>query len=104
MPVPPLLPPSSSFFRYRVWSGAARASAIGALSPTLFSSSQTPDARFRAAVATPLKFRSPGLHLELLRDPSYKTRIHFYLFPIIVLAHVPLQTFLDFNAIYILIE
>ena len=27
-----------------------------------------------------------------------------YLFPILVLAPVPLQTFLDFNAIYILIE
>jgi len=89
-----------------VWSRAAKASAIGGLSPTtLFSSSfQTPDARLRDATATPPKFRSPGLHLELLRDPSWKTRIHFYLFPILVLAHVPLQTFLDFNAIYILIE
>jgi hypothetical protein len=44
------------------------------------------------------------LHLELLRDPSWKTRIHFYMFPVPVLAHVPLQTFLDFNAIYTLIE
>ena len=96
--------PSSSFFRARVWSRATKASAIGALSPTLFSSSQAPDVRLRAALATPPKFRSPGLHLELLRDPSWKTRIHFYLFPILVLAHVPLQTFLDFNAIYILIE
>jgi hypothetical protein len=98
----PLPPPFSRV----VWSRAAKASAIGGLSPTtLFSSSsQTPDARLRAAVATPPKFRSPGLHLELLRDPSWKTRIHFYLFPILVLAHVPLQTFLDFNAIYIMIE
>ncbi|KAI0266903.1 hypothetical protein BGY98DRAFT_462221 [Russula aff. rugulosa BPL654] len=58
-----------------------------------FSSSQTPDARLRAAIATPPKFRSPGLHLELLRDPSFKTRVHFYLWPFLVLAHVPLQTF-----------
>ncbi|KAF8497809.1 hypothetical protein F5888DRAFT_1803273 [Russula emetica] len=65
---------------------------------------RTPDARLRAAIATPPKFRSPGMHLELLRDLSCKTRIHFYLFPILVLAHVPLETFLDFNAIYILIE
>jgi hypothetical protein len=57
-----------------------------------FSSSQTPDARLRAAIATPPKFRSPGLHLELLRDPSFKTRIHFYLWPFLVLAHVPLQS------------
>ena len=57
-----------------------------------FSSSQTPDARLRAAIATPPKFRSPGLHLELLHDPSFKTRIHFYLWPFLVLAHVPLQS------------
>ena len=47
------------------------------------------------------------LHLELLRDPSWKTCIHFryfYLFPLVVHVHVPLQTFLEFNAIYILIE
>jgi hypothetical protein len=100
----PFFFPSPSFFRSRVWSRAAKASAIGGLSPTLFSSSQTPDARLRAAIATPPKFRSPGLHLELLRDPSWKTRFHFYIFPVLVLAHVPLQTFLDFNAIYILIE
>ncbi|KAF8497779.1 hypothetical protein F5888DRAFT_1694903, partial [Russula emetica] len=36
--------------------------------------------------------------------PGCKTRIHLYLFPIFVLAHVPLQTFLDFNATYILTE
>jgi hypothetical protein len=100
----PFFFPSSSFFRSRVWSRNAKASAIGALSPTLFSSSQTPDARLRAAIAAPPKFRSPGLHLELLRDPSWKTRIHFYLFPILVLAHIPLQTFLDFNASYILVQ
>src|SRR6266852_278115 len=52
--------PSSSFFCSLVWgSRAAKASAIGALSPTLFSSSQTPDARLRAAIVTPPKFRSP---------------------------------------------
>ena len=99
-------PFSPSFFsRSRVlWSRAAKASVIGALSPTLFSSYQTPDARLRAAIVAPPKFRSPGLHLEFLRDPSWKTRLHFYLFPVLVLAHVPLQTFLDFSAIYILIK
>ncbi|KAF8465157.1 hypothetical protein DFH94DRAFT_360910 [Russula ochroleuca] len=81
-----------------------RASALEGLSPTLLSSSQTPDARLRAAVAAPPKFRSPGLHLELLRDPSWKTRLHFYLFPLLVLAHLPLQSYLDFNAVYIMIE
>jgi hypothetical protein len=100
----PHTPPS-----FPAWSRAAKASAFakGGLSPTtLFfsSSSQTPDARLRDAIATPPKFRSPGLHLELLRDPFWKSRIHFYLFPIIVLAHVPLPTFLDFNAICIFSE
>jgi hypothetical protein len=88
-------PISSSFF-----SRAAIASVIGAPSQTLFYSSQTPDAPLRAA-----KVPSPCLRLELLRDSSWKMRIHFYLFPVLVLAHVPLQTFLDFiNAIYFLIE
>ena len=101
---------SSSFFCSLLsWSrgaggSGARKASMGGRSPTLFSSSQTPDARLRVAIASPPKFRSPGLHLELLRDPSFKTRMHFYLWPIIILAHVPLQTFLDFNAIYILIE
>ena len=101
---PPLHPPS--FPCSHVWSSrAAKASAMGGLSPTtLFSSSQTPDARLRDAVARPPKFRSPGLHPERLRDPSWKTRINFYLFPILVLARVPLQTFLVFNALHILIE
>jgi hypothetical protein len=66
-------------FSYMVpWWWCREASAIGELSPTtLLSSSQTQDARLRAATATPPKFRSPGLHLETLRDPSFKTRIHF---------------------------
>ena len=99
----PSLPFFPFLFRSRVWSRATT-TALGGRSPTLFSSSQTPDARVRAAVAAPPKFRAPGLHLELLRDPSWKTRLHFYLFPFIVLAHVPLQTFLDFNAVYVMIE
>ncbi|KAH9995320.1 hypothetical protein BJV77DRAFT_991967 [Russula vinacea] len=93
LPSLPFLP--SSLFRSRVWS-RAKASALEGLSPTLLlSSSQTPDARL-----LPI----PGLHLELLRDPSWKTRLHFYLFPLLVLAHLPLQSYLDFNAVYIMIE
>ncbi|KAI0265998.1 hypothetical protein BGY98DRAFT_508469 [Russula aff. rugulosa BPL654] len=33
----------------------------------------------RTTIVTPPKFWSPGLHLELLRDPSFKTHKHFYL-------------------------
>ena len=39
-----------------------------------------------------VSFRSPGLHLELVRDPSWKTCIQFYLPPLVVLAHAILQT------------
>ena len=102
-PLFPSFPFLPSLFRPRVWSRATQ-SALGGRSPTLFSSSQTPDARLHTAIAAPPKFRSPGLHLELLRDPSWRTRLHFYLFPLLVLAHVPLQTYLDFNAVYIMIE
>ncbi|KAF8497818.1 hypothetical protein F5888DRAFT_255761 [Russula emetica] len=38
----------------------------------------TPNTRLRAAIAAAPKFRSPGLHLELLRDTSWKTHVHFY--------------------------
>ncbi|KAI0262684.1 hypothetical protein BGY98DRAFT_1048952, partial [Russula aff. rugulosa BPL654] len=41
-----------------------------------------------------------GLHVELPRDPSFKNAHTFLSFS--NLAHVPLQTFLDFNAAYIL--
>ena len=70
---------SSSFPCSRVWSShVAKASVIGGVLPTTFiSSSQTPDAHLCDTLAAPRKFRSPGLHLELLRDPSCKTHIHF---------------------------
>lgn len=75
----------------RVWS---RATSAG-LTPTLISAalSQLPRPRFR----------SPGLHPELLQSPSWHVRILFYLFPVFVFAHLPLQTFFDFNAVYILL-
>jgi hypothetical protein len=80
----PPLPPSYLFillFPYLVpwWCCCESVCDWWTLANDKFSSSQTPDARLRATIATPPKFRSPGLHLELLRDPSFKTRIHFYL-------------------------
>lgn len=30
-------------------------------------------------------------------------RLFYYLFPVFVFAHIPLQTFFDFNAVFILI-
>lgn len=74
----------------RVWS---RATSAG-LSPTLFSSAAT--------VRRP-RFRSSSLHLELLQSPSWKIRLWYYLYPLLVFLHIPLQTFFDFNAVFILL-
>ncbi|KAI0773116.1 hypothetical protein BD413DRAFT_656388 [Trametes elegans] len=77
----------------RVWSRATSA----AMSPTLFSAGGTGGQLPR------LRFRTPALHLELLRNPSWKMHLLFYLFPVFVFAHIPLQTFFDFNAVFILL-
>ncbi|KAF9787998.1 hypothetical protein BJ322DRAFT_1046489 [Thelephora terrestris] len=77
----------------RVWS---RATTTG-MSPTAFST----------LIGHPglvPKFNTNGLNLQLLRNPSLLTRLHFYLLPIITFYHIPLQTFFDFNAVYILIQ
>ena len=80
----------------RAWSRATSA----ALTPTLFSASggggegQPPRPRFNA----------PSLNLELLRNPSWKMRLSYYLFPLFVFGHIPLQTFFDFNAVFILLS
>ncbi|KAI0270952.1 hypothetical protein BGY98DRAFT_1008482 [Russula aff. rugulosa BPL654] len=46
-----------------------------------------PLSRHRQSSDPPTK---PDLHLELLRGPSYKTRILFYIYLILVIAYVPL--------------
>ena len=76
----------------RVWSRAASSG----LSPTLLSSGIFPP------LVRP-RFRSPSLHPELLRNPSWKMRLWFYLLPIFVFLHIALQTFFDFNAVFILL-
>ncbi|KAF9653606.1 hypothetical protein BDM02DRAFT_3087042 [Thelephora ganbajun] len=77
----------------RVWS---RATTTG-MSPTAFST----------LIGQPglvPKFNTNGLNLQLLRNPSPLARLHFYLLPIITFYHIPLQTFFDFNAVYVLIQ
>ncbi|KAJ7083939.1 hypothetical protein B0H15DRAFT_802548 [Mycena belliarum] len=69
------------------------------LSATVFSSAEDPPPR-----APQPKFKATGLHLELLQHPALKFRLYFYLFPLLVFAHIPLQTFFDFNAVYMLIQ
>ncbi len=76
----------------RVWS---RATSAG-MSPTLLSSAQYP------RLVRP-RFRSSSLHPELLRNPSWRMRLWFFLFPMFVFLHIPLQTYFDFNAVFILL-
>ncbi|KAF9467528.1 hypothetical protein BDZ94DRAFT_962073 [Collybia nuda] len=80
----------------RAWSRATGAT----LSPAVFSSGEAP---YEARAPQP-KFHSRGLHLELLRSPTLKSRFYFYLFPFLVFAHIPIQTFFDFNAVFILLQ
>ncbi|KAI6008835.1 hypothetical protein F5J12DRAFT_905195 [Pisolithus orientalis] len=79
----------------RVWSRATTAG----LDPTLVSAAV--DAHGR--IPRP-RFRSVGLHPELLRNPSIFGRIYFYLLPLLAFYHLPLQTFFDFNAVYMLLQ
>ncbi|KAG8215599.1 hypothetical protein J3R82DRAFT_3451 [Butyriboletus roseoflavus] len=84
----------SNPLRPRVWSRATTAG----VSPTLVSAAVRAQDRARP------KFRSNGLHPELLRNPTFLARLYFYLFPFFTLYHIPLQTFFDFNAVFILLQ
>lgn len=76
----------------RVWSRATTAR----MSPTLMSA---------AVRAQPRpKFNSNGLHPELLRNPSFWAKLYFYLFPLFTFYHILLQTFFDFNAVFMLLQ
>ncbi|KAI5823653.1 hypothetical protein K523DRAFT_357477 [Schizophyllum commune Tattone D] len=76
----------------RVWSRAT----AGAISPTVFDGTEPKPLQPR--------FRANGLHLELLRSPSVASRLYFALFHVLVFLHIPLQTFLDFNAVFIIYQ
>ncbi|KAG6848535.1 hypothetical protein H0H93_016245 [Arthromyces matolae] len=78
----------------RAWSKATGAP----VAPALFSSSG-PSPR----VPQP-KFHSRTVNLDLLRNPTLRFHFYFYLWPLLVFAHIPLQTFFDFNAVYILFQ
>ena len=85
----------SNPLRSRVWS---RATTVG-LSPTqALPPLDAPD-RLQAP-----RFRLTGLHPELLRNPSILAHLYFFLLPLTTFYHVPLQTFLDFNAVFIILQ
>lgn len=77
----------------RVWSRGT------AMSPTVISAASG----FPMPPVRP-RFNAPALHLEFLTSPSPWTRLRFYLYPLFVFAHIPLQTFFDFNAVFILLQ
>lgn len=79
----------------RAWSRATGA----AMSPAVFSSTEPYESRHSRP-----RFNSRGLHLELLRNPSLKSRLYFYIYPILVFAHIPVQTFFDFNAVFMMLQ
>ena len=50
------------------------------------------------------RFKAKNLHLQILRSPSPWMMAYFYVWPLIVLYHIPLQTFFDFNAVFMLLQ
>ncbi|KAF9447132.1 hypothetical protein P691DRAFT_632599, partial [Macrolepiota fuliginosa MF-IS2] len=51
------------------------------------------------------KFNAKNLDLgKGVVTPSILARLYFYIFPILVFAHLPLQTYFDLNAVYIIIQ
>ncbi len=78
----------------RAWSRATSA----ALTPTLISASAAGEGQLPRP-----RFRTTALNLDLLRNPSWQMRLWYYLFPLFVFTHIPLQTFFDFNAVFILL-
>ncbi|KIJ53404.1 hypothetical protein M422DRAFT_43065 [Sphaerobolus stellatus SS14] len=50
------------------------------------------------------RFRAPSLHLDLLRSPAWSIRIRYLLHPVLIFAHLVLQTYFDFNVVFILLQ
>ena len=50
------------------------------------------------------RFRAPSLHLSLLRSPALSMRIRYMLHPLFVFGHLLVQTYFDFNIVFILVQ
>lgn len=79
--------PSGPFNNHRVWSKATGTT----LTP--------PNPRLPQP-----RFRSRGANFDFTRNPSFKCKLYFYLSYLFLFAHIPLQTFFDFNAVFILVQ
>lgn len=49
-------------------------------------------------------FNAKTLDLKTIVTPSFLARLYFNLFPFLAFTHLPLQTYFDFNAVFVLIE
>lgn len=56
------------------------------------------------AIVPAPRFRARNLNLSLLRSPSKWIKLRYLFQPVTYFAHVPLQLFLDFNVVYILVQ
>ncbi|KAF9034712.1 hypothetical protein BDZ89DRAFT_506302 [Hymenopellis radicata] len=50
------------------------------------------------------RFNAPNLHLGILTSPNTLFRVYFILFRTFIFAHLLLQTFFDFNVVYIIVQ
>ena len=50
------------------------------------------------------RFRAPTLHLSLLRSPALSMRIRYMLHPVFIFSHLLLQTYFDFNTVFMLLQ
>lgn len=50
------------------------------------------------------RFRARDLHLELAQHPSPWNRVLYFLFPVFIFAYIPIQAYLDYNAVYMLLQ
>lgn len=78
--------------QHRAWS---RATGSGILTPTLM-----------AAIDRPVRPRwhARGFKPAVLRSGRTWERVHWRILPLLVWWHVPVQSFLDFNAVYVLLQ
>lgn len=50
------------------------------------------------------RFRAPSLQLSLLRSPALFMRIRYILHPVFIFSHLLLQTYFDFNVVFMLLQ
>ncbi|KAF8996091.1 hypothetical protein BDZ89DRAFT_815077 [Hymenopellis radicata] len=84
---------ASGHLHPRVWSRATG----GAVSPTVLGDP------YLARLSKP-RFNAPSLRLDIVRSNNFFVHLYFHFFRVFIFAHLVLQTFFDFNAIFIIIQ